>query len=507
MKKFVLCLVMVLLFAQMSFAAAFDSVPKGHWAYDAVRQLAARGIVSDSFVEAEFSRFEMAGIILKALSKTEELYGSKEDIQLLKRLYAEFHTELETIGVKTDRLAASVSKIENGIGAWNLSGSFVFDAVHSAKGGWSNKDTKAEWRKEQMYLYLTKRINENTTFYSEFRMGADGAGSEKSQAGLGDISEHMLTHFYVNTVLPWGIDARIGRFGIDFEEEYGMYTDNDAVFGHFRLDGFQLQKQFGALRVTAAVGKNRATDDDTAEGRELDSFRTHSILDLKYEPNEKLMAGMTGYRFIGSNAPEGFKEINGNTAESTGANDWDIQAYSGYFTWRFADGAKLKGVYYRQLLGKTVAGNYRDNPQSWKLILDLDQELLKAGSLWLEYNAHDNSFWNSFPDRYAISGSAHCSVGDNMPENSETSKFFFARFERSWNKRFNTGIRYAYGDYGTEGYAPSYELGVYASYKLNSAVSFELYLDHFDYGESSVASKEVKRGTDNVIQLRTTVKF
>lgn len=507
MKKLCMGLIILLCLAAPAFAAdPFAKVPAGHWAYDAVRQLASQGLISQNFNGKEtVTRYEMANLIAKAVSKAEESHAKGNETELLKKLAAEFKAELEAIGKSTEKMERSIDKIERGIGSWNLAGTFIFDAVRSQNGGWTNKEVRNEWRKEQMYLYLTRRINENTTFYSEFRQGADGAGSEGSEAGMGDIAEHVLTHFYIDTELK-DTSIRIGRFGVDFEEDYGLYDDNDGVFGHFRLDGFQLQRQFSKLRATAIVGKNRTTDDDIADNRDLDNFRTHSILDLQYQPNDKFFLGATGYWIIGNSAPAGFTEVNGNTALSTGANDWGIQVYSGYFNWNFAQGAKLKGIYYRQLLGKTVAGDFKDNPQSWKVILDLDQDLLKVGSLWLEYNAHDNNFWNTFPDRYSIAGSAHCSVGDNMPMNSEMSKFIFARFERAWNDKFETGIRYAYGDYGTEGFANPYELGVYLTWHLSPAMNMRLYYDHFDYGQNSSPAADFN-GTDNVIMLRTTVEF
>lgn len=498
--------IVIMFLPSMSLAAdSFQKLPQGHWAYDAIRQLTAKGIIPPGLAnKKEATRYEVAEIICRMLEKTSESSADKRDIEQMKKLAAEFKSEIEEIGVRTDSVERRLVKMENGIGSWNLSGTFIFDAVNSREGGWTNTGAQNEWRKEQMYLYIRRRINENTTFHSEFRMGADGAGSENSEAGLGDISEHILTHFYIDTQLK-DYALRIGRFGIDFEDEYGLYIDNDAVFGHFRLDGFRLQRQFGKLRATAIIGRNRSTDDDIADKRDLDNFRTHTIVDLKYDLNDKFFAGFTGYWFMGNDAPKGFEEMNGNTAESTGANDWGIQTYSGYLNWSFLQGAEVKGIYYRQFLGKTVAGNYKDNPQSWKIILDLKQDLLKFGSLWLEYNMHDNNFWNTFPDRYAISGSAHCSVGDNMPYNNETSKYFFANFEHSWNVKLKTGIRYADGNYGTSGIANPYEVGAYITWRMASAVRFQLIYDYVNYGQNSM--EEIRSGSDSVIMLRTVVDF
>ena len=49
---------------------------------------------------------------------------------------------------------------------------------------------------------------------------------------------------------------RVGRFTVDFEGDYGLYSDNDALFGDFRTDGFMLTKKWNTLGATAIVGRN-----------------------------------------------------------------------------------------------------------------------------------------------------------------------------------------------------------------------------------------------------------
>ena len=78
-----------------TFASAnpFSDVPKTHWAYDAVQQLANEGIIEGygdgTFVgDKNITRYEMAQMVAKAMAKMETL--STRDQQLVRRLSAEF---------------------------------------------------------------------------------------------------------------------------------------------------------------------------------------------------------------------------------------------------------------------------------------------------------------------------------------------------------------------------------------------------------------------------------
>ncbi|HCB93082.1 MAG TPA: S-layer protein, partial [Selenomonas sp.] len=90
-----------------TFAAAnpFTDVPAGHWAYDAVAQLAADGVIEgygdDTFRgDRQITRYEMAQMIAKAMAKN----PSGVDKAMLDRLMAEFREELNNLGVRVANL-------------------------------------------------------------------------------------------------------------------------------------------------------------------------------------------------------------------------------------------------------------------------------------------------------------------------------------------------------------------------------------------------------------------
>ncbi|NLI96718.1 MAG: S-layer homology domain-containing protein, partial [Synergistaceae bacterium] len=121
-------------FAAPAFAAnPFADVPMNHWAYDAVAQLAASGIVV-GYPDGAYkggqpaTRYELAAVVARALAKVDMEKASKQDLEMLKKLVVEFKSELDALGVKVDKLDARVAVLEERIGGWKFSGNFRFTA-------------------------------------------------------------------------------------------------------------------------------------------------------------------------------------------------------------------------------------------------------------------------------------------------------------------------------------------------------------------------------------------
>ena len=101
--------------ASTTFAAAnpFSDVPAGHWAYDAVTQLAADGII-EGYGDGTYlgnrniTRYEMAQMIAKAMAKN----PSGADKAALDRLAAEFSEELNNLGVRVANLERYADKVK-----------------------------------------------------------------------------------------------------------------------------------------------------------------------------------------------------------------------------------------------------------------------------------------------------------------------------------------------------------------------------------------------------------
>ena len=104
--------------ASTTFAAAnpFSDVPADHWAYDAVTQLAADGVI-EGYGDTTFrgqqniTRYKMAQMIAKAMARTDV---SASDKALIDKLAAEFYDELNNLGVRVSNLERNADMVK-----WN----------------------------------------------------------------------------------------------------------------------------------------------------------------------------------------------------------------------------------------------------------------------------------------------------------------------------------------------------------------------------------------------------
>ncbi|HOD39128.1 MAG TPA: S-layer homology domain-containing protein, partial [Candidatus Wallbacteria bacterium] len=108
MKKSLLVLVMAVFMAASfgsAFAGPFSDVPKSHWAYEAVNNLAAKGLL-EGYADGKFkgakamTRYEMALMVARLIDKK---FGGA-DFDTLQKLTVEFADELALLGVKVQAL-------------------------------------------------------------------------------------------------------------------------------------------------------------------------------------------------------------------------------------------------------------------------------------------------------------------------------------------------------------------------------------------------------------------
>ncbi|MBP5201050.1 MAG: S-layer homology domain-containing protein [Schwartzia sp.] len=102
--------------ASTTFAAAnpFEDVPADHWAYDAIAQLAADGVIEgygDGTYrgDQEITRYEMAQMVARAMAK-----GNGVDKAMIDKLAAEFADELNSLGVRVSALEKKVDNVKWG---------------------------------------------------------------------------------------------------------------------------------------------------------------------------------------------------------------------------------------------------------------------------------------------------------------------------------------------------------------------------------------------------------
>ena len=166
--------------ASTTFAAAnpFSDVPADYWAYDAVSQLAADGVI-EGYGDTTFrgnqniTRYEMAQMVAKAMAKSDV---SAADKALIDKLAAEFSDELGNLGVRVSNLERNADKVK-----WNGVLEYTYTSTRHDAG------TTAKERKNNVDEYVFRlepkaEVNKNWDVHARLDanglMDTDGGNSD-----------------------------------------------------------------------------------------------------------------------------------------------------------------------------------------------------------------------------------------------------------------------------------------------------------------------------------------
>ncbi len=132
-----------------AFAQPFADVPTNHWAYDAIAELAAKGLV-EGYPDGTFkgdramTRYEMAMVVARLLARIESIQipapvrpeVGRADVESIQRLVNEFRAELAALGVRTTAIEEELNAIKARLDNVRLTGGFRFryDNQRSASG-------------------------------------------------------------------------------------------------------------------------------------------------------------------------------------------------------------------------------------------------------------------------------------------------------------------------------------------------------------------------------------
>ena len=337
--------------ASTTFAAAnpFSDVPADHWAYDAVSQLAADGVI-EGYGDTTFrgnqniTRYEMAQMIAKAMAKSDV---SAADKALIDKLAAEFSDELNNLGVRVSNLERNADMVK-----WNGKIEYTYKSLR-------DKDTTDPDQKKKNSDHLlfrlepTAEVNQNWHVHARLdastEMDSDSAkGTDEDKVDLKRVwAQGNYNNFQV----------KLGKFA---------QIDDDSIFdttfsGAEVSFGNKVTFTAGAGRLDAddyVTTKNDVVTDDAAnyqyaglgyaDGKFVGGVDYHHLNadDFAYEKknakdqtedNANIWLVKAAYQFDKTNG------LNGFYANNTSADDFD-KAWSAEYDYKGAE-AENKGTW------------------------------------------------------------------------------------------------------------------------------------------------------------------
>ena len=550
MKKFAALLVVavVMAFAAPAIAAnPFMDVPMNHWAYDAIGQLAASGVVN-GYPDATFkgnqpmTRYEMATAVARALAVVDMQKASKQDVEMLKKLVVEFKDELDALGVKVDNIDSRLAVMEERLGGWKINGDFRM-RMEWADEGLDGDNGGARFRLHRARLTFKKYIDENVSFTARLR-----------HVGDTNLSGTRWDMMFIDVKLPWDITMRMGRQNVDYWDEEGLYVDNDSMMFDVDVNAVRFDREFGMGSLSFFIAHSAAGDTNTGllytylnNTNNFDAYY-HMGFKAKIAPSETWGVILMGeqfwfddfnYRNSGANPVD--QAILGN--QDDGFHTYAIDAYVNFTPNIRADLTYLMQGYdqrwrvrMQEINGAAII---EDAPSAIRAAVSVKQEALGFTALRIEYTKF-NRGWLAYMDPYgyyasilqvysqvsanAWNGTFAPGYGTSGVENvlpDEVTTLFF-QADQKWNEKWSSGLRYVTADMdstfrifggllpGQNSASNAYswkttDWTAWVQYNYTPGLSFKLIYDKVDYDDGL----EFFGGAtdDNLIRLQTHISF
>ena len=311
--------------ASTALANPFSDVPADHWAYDAIDQLAADGVIegygNGTFDgDKQITRYEMAQIVARAMANCDG--ADAADKATIDKLAAEFSDELDALGVRVDNLEKKVAGMKN----VQVYGDMRFrydwlNAGDAVKGG----DDSAGSVLHRVRVGVKGDVNKDLAF--NVRYMVQNHGEMGTNSSINELADANLTwkNVFKNTNLTFG----------RYSQELGisMYLLNSIG----SVDGARLDYKAGKAHVQlgyadfgyASEGFNHANDGDVAGSKAIGGNIDQAYYaQVTYQPDADLK--IKGMYFKTEDTEENV----------VGADTFSIGA-----EWQFADKLYLLGEY------------------------------------------------------------------------------------------------------------------------------------------------------------------
>ena len=317
--------------ASTTFAAAnpFSDVPADHWAYDAVSQLAADGVI-EGYGDTTFrgnqniTRYEMAQMIAKAMAKSDV---SAADKALIDKLAAEFSDELNNLGVRVSNLERNADNVK-----WNGQARYRYWSQRYEQDNGSKKKQNTD----QMNFRLEPSAEVNNNWHVKARIDAFTNPSQDTDATV-KLVRVWAQGDYKN------FQVKLGKMPFYSTETAGMLLDNQFSGAQVTV-GNQLKftAEAGRWDLDNAINQSAIYKAATKTKSETDKTLAYGDQTASYQgvalngASGKLYGG-AAYRHFESDL---FKHVDGFKKDADEANIWSLGA--GY---KFDKNWNLYGAY------------------------------------------------------------------------------------------------------------------------------------------------------------------
>ena len=244
MKKILALAAVAALTAGVSAYAAnpFSDVTADDWAYQAVSDLSAQGVVEgypDGTFKGErnMTRYELAQIVARLMAKEDQLNAEQQ--ATLDKLAGEYADELANLGVR-------VSNLEKKVGNISWSGDARMQYQHKLADG-SRTEYEDSWN-GRMRINVQGQVNDQVTVNGRFVNEMDFKDGDSSSTSMDRINAKWTPNdaTYVT----------IGRQGVALDVT-GTFWDEDGVF-----DGVAAGWDNGKVGVEAGYGRFKSAENE-----------------------------------------------------------------------------------------------------------------------------------------------------------------------------------------------------------------------------------------------------
>ena len=241
MKKILAITAAAALTAGVSAFAAnpFSDVTPNDWAYQAVSDLSAQGVV-EGYPDGTFkgernvTRYEIAQIVARLMAKEDQLNGEQQ--ATLNKLAGEYADELANLGVRVSNLEKKVGNIY-----WSGDARMRYQDKALDKDAWTGR----------MRINVKGQVNDSTYVQGRLTTNMDFKSDKEDKA---DSSTYMDTLF-VNHGFGKNVNVKLGRYANNFGDQGGwLYGDSN------NFDGAEISYSNGKLWLATGFGQFNASD-------------------------------------------------------------------------------------------------------------------------------------------------------------------------------------------------------------------------------------------------------